>query len=79
MITFAAVGVLLFGDVAQYDNLETTALMFFQYALGNFDLTIYDNSTSSRRLVGIVFSCIVLLVNMLVLMNLLIALMQDTY
>lgn len=53
--------------------------MFFQYTLGNFDLTIYDSSTDSRKLLGILYSCLVLIVNMLVLMNLLIALMQDTY
>ena len=53
--------------------------MFFQYALGLFDMRIYDSSTSSRKLIGIIYSCIVLVVNMLVLMNLLIAIMQDTY
>lgn len=49
--------------------------MFFQYALGAFDLTIYNDQTPSRAVVGIIFSCIVLIVNMLVLMNFLIALM----
>ena len=75
IIMFAAVGVLLFGDVPEYDDIQTASLMFFQYALGTFDLTIYDKQTASRAVVGIIFSCIVLVVNMLVLMNFLIALM----
>ena len=79
IITFAAVGVLLFGDVPEYDDIISTSLMFFSYALGSFDLSIYDNQTSSRAVAGIIYSCIVLIVNMLVLMNFLIALMQDTY
>ena len=79
IVTFAAVGILLFGDIKEFDDIQNTSLMFFQYALGLFDMTIYDGSTSSRKLIGIIYSCIVLVVNMLVLMNLLIAIMQDTY
>ena len=29
IITFAAVGVLLFGDVPEYDNIQKASLMFF--------------------------------------------------
>jgi len=79
IVTFAAVGILIFGDVPDYDNIFGTSLMFFQYTLGGFDLKIYDNCTESRRMLGILYSCLVLIVNMLVLINLLIALMQDTY
>ena len=43
LITFAAVGVLIFGDIAQYDDIQTAALMFFGYACGNFDFTIYQD------------------------------------
>lgn len=43
IIAFSAVGILLFGDVPVYFDLGSAAMNLFQYIVGNFDLTIYDN------------------------------------
>ena len=54
--------------------------MFFESALGNWDFSIYDEVDSElKRWYGITFHIIVLLVNMLLLLNLVIAIMSDTY
>ena len=54
--------------------------MFFESALGNWDFSIYDQVDSElKRWYGITFHIIVLLVNMLLLLNLVIAIMSDTY
>ena len=55
-------------------------VMFFESALGNWDFSIYDQVDSElKRWYGITFHIIVLLVNMLLLLNLVIAIMSDTY
>ena len=55
-------------------------VMFFESALGNWDFSIYDEVDSElKRWYGITFHIIVLLVNMLLLLNLVIAIMSDTY
>ena len=54
--------------------------MFFNSSLGEFDMTIYDNAGSdSKRWFGIIFHICVLIVNMLLLLNLVIAIMSDTF
>jgi hypothetical protein len=79
MITFASVGMLLFAEVKEFDSLEGALLIIFRSSLGDFDLTIYDGMDNSRQIVGTFFQIIVLCSNLLLLMNLLIALMTDTY
>lgn len=53
--------------------------MFFSYACGTFDFSIYNKYTGTRLMVGVGYSIVVLVMNLLVFINLLIALMQDTY
>jgi hypothetical protein len=47
--------------------------------MGSWDLTIYDELADDRRFFGIVFHFILICVNLLLLLNLMIALMSDTY
>lgn len=54
--------------------------MFFESALGAWDFSIYENAGSvSKQWFGIIFHITVLIVNMLLLLNLVIAIMSDTY
>ena len=56
--------------------------MFFESALGNWDFGIYDVDnigSETKHWYGILFHLFVLLVNMLLLLNLVIAIMSDTY
>ena len=56
--------------------------MFFESALGNWDFQIYEEErigSEAKHWYATVFHIIVLLVNMLLLLNLVIAIMSDTY
>ena len=51
LVAFACVGILSFGNLKEYSDLNTTLVMFYESALGNWDFSIYDDgkmSVSSR-------------------------------
>ena len=52
--------------------------MFFATALGDWDFDIYED-LGEQKYYGIVFHVIVISVGMLLLLNLIIAIMSDTY
>jgi len=80
LVAFACVGILSFGNLKEYDNLAVALVMFFESSLGQFDMKIYDNAGSdAKRWFGVVFHITVLIVNMLLLLNLVIAIMSDTF
>jgi hypothetical protein len=79
IVSFSAVGVLIFGEISEYNNLTSATIMIFQTSMGMWDLTMYDVLEEKRRYVGILFHVLLICVNLLLLLNLLIALMQDTY
>jgi hypothetical protein len=47
--------------------------------MGAWDFVIYDDLSPERKLMGILFHVMLICVNLLLLLNLLIALMSDTY
>ena len=53
--------------------------MFFGSALGDWDFDMYDELGSSKKYFGIAFHLLVISINMLLLLNLVIAIMSDTY
>ena len=82
LVAFACVGILSFGNLAEYENLYTTLVMFFESSLGNWNFDIYSadpKMSEAKKWYGILFHITVLLVNMLLLLNLVIAIMSDTY
>jgi hypothetical protein len=79
IVAFSAVGVLSFGEIHEYNDLPSAVIMIFQTAMGNWDFTIYDVLSEERRVIGIIFHFILICVNLLLLLNLMIALMSDTY
>ena len=76
---FACVGVLIFGEIPEYDDLYTAIVMIFQTAMGAWDLTVYDVLSDDRKYIGVLFHILLICVNLLLLLNLMIALMSDTY
>ena len=80
LTAFSCVGILSFGNLQDYNNVSVTLVMFFQSALGDWDLSIYDDAGSdAKKWYGIIFHIFVIAVNMLLLVNLVIAIMSDTY
>ena len=56
--------------------------MFFESSLGNWDFTMYEEEvigSEAKHWYAVIFHITVLLVNMLLLLNLVIAIMSDTY
>jgi len=53
--------------------------MLFASALGDWDFSIYDELGENKKYIGILFHIIVICANMLLLLNLVIAIMSDTY
>ena len=80
LVAFACIGILAFGELHEYESLPQTLVMFIESSMGNFDFTIYDESASEeKKWQGIIFHIIVTIVNMLLMLNLVIAIMTDTY
>ena len=75
IVSFSAVGVLTFGEIPEYKDLTSATIMIFKTSMGIWDLTIYDVLDEERRYVGILFHVLLICVNLLLLLNLLIALM----
>merc|ERR1712176_578913 len=80
LVAFACVGILSFGNLEQYNTLSGTLVMFFESALGTWDMTIYDKAGSdNKKWFGILFHVAVLIINMVLMLNLVIAILSDTY
>ena len=80
LIAFSCIGLLSFGGLPEYRDVTATLIMMLETSMGAWDLTIYDSVTPpEKRMLGKVFHLFVMCVNMLLLLNLIIAIMTDTY
>lgn len=79
LIAFACVGILTFGSLKEYATLYDTLIMFAESAFGNWDFSIYEDLGEGKKYFGILFHLIVIIVNLLLLLNLVIAIMSHTY
>lgn len=62
-----------------YETLWDAFIMFFATAMGEFDLEMYEEMGPTKKYYGIAFHVIVILCNLLLMLNLVIAIMSDTY
>ena len=79
LFAFACVGILCFGDIPEYDNLQDAVILFFQSSVGEWNFLIYEPLGPQKKYFGIVFHMIVICANMLLWLNLVIAIMSQTY
>ena len=79
LIAFSCVGILAFGMLKPYETLFDAFIMFFATAMGNFDFEVYDEMGPGKKYYGIAFHIVVILCNLLLMLNLVIAIMSDTY
>ena len=56
-----------------------TMIMFLESAMGSWNFEQYNELSPEKRNFGIIFHLLVLFVNLLILLNLVIAIMSDTY
>ena len=85
LFSFTMVGVQTFQEVAELSSFETGFIYFIQASFGEYDLTIFDvfvQTQPERKLLrqfGIGFVLSFVFINMLLLLNIVIAMMADTY
>ena len=82
LLLFASSGVLLFGTLPEYPDFITVLFMYYESSLGNWDLSIYctdGNNLSVDCLVGKTWMLVFLALNMVLLLNLIIAILSTTY
>ena len=78
LIAFSCVAILAFGMVKEFYTIYDAFIVYFQSAMGSWNFIIYD-IMEEKKYYGIVFHCLVILCNLLLLLNLVIAIMSDTY
>jgi len=85
MAIFTCVGMLLFGGLPAFHELFDVFIIFFEAALGVWDTGIYHelNDEGERNLiienVGVVFHMLFLLINLVLMLNLVIAILANTF
>lgn len=79
LITLASIATLTLGENPNFANLFESLRTYTMASLGNFDLYQYDTEEGWKRYYGILLHVTVLFINMILIINLLIAIMSDTY
>jgi len=85
MIIYICVGTLAFGGLPSYHEIGVVFIMFFETSLGQWDLSIYyeENEDGEHSAViekvGIIFHMIFLLINLVLMLNLVIAILANTF
>ena len=79
VLMFSWVGYGLFYDIEDYSTLPKSFNTMFKSSLGGFDYTLYDNSTNTSSTAGRIYLSIYLLTSTILLLNFLIAILNDTY
>ena len=77
IILFSCIAALTLSDNPNFENIGVAILTYLNSALGEFDLDQYDNYKGFKRWFGLGLHILVLFANMILMINLLIALMSD--
>lgn len=78
LFIFACIGFLIFGELEEYNGLTDTVILLLQTSLGQWDFSIYDKLEIGATF-GIIFHVIVIIMNLILLLNLVIAILTETY
>ena len=79
MLAFSLVGYGLFYDVTELSTLSSSFKTMFQSSLGGFDYNLFNSAENTSPLAGRIFLSIYLLVSSILLLNFLIAILNETY
>lgn len=78
LLIFSTSGYILFNELDAYKNLYSCFVVHFELSLGNWILTIYDD-LSLTDTAGVLFHMTSVLLNMILMLNLVIAILSETY
>jgi len=79
LLTFACIATMTLHENPNFENLYEAMRTFIMASLGNFDLYQHDLIGGWKQYFGNLLHLAVLFVNMILMINLLIAIMSDTY
>lgn len=79
LMVFASVATLTLSNNPNFSDLFEATRTYIMASLGNFDLYQYDEMVSWQKYYGIFMHVSVLFFNMVLMINLLIAIMADEY
>ena len=79
LFSFSSVGILLFLEMDQFSSLYKAMIFLFGSSLGEFDFSVFDAITLDYKEYGHAFYVFFLIVNLVLLLNLLIAILSKTY
>ena len=79
LVVFASIAALTLTDLPDFTNIFESLRTYLEASLGKFDLHIYDDYEGVQRWFGLFLHIMVLFINMILIINLLIAIMSDTY
>ena len=82
---FACVALMIFSKLNGFQNFFIILLMFFEASLGSWSMDIYRGTDQNGVelenlfLIGVLFHCTFLLVNMVLFLNFVIAILSSTF
>jgi len=79
LIVFSSVAALTLTNLPDFTNIFESLRTYLEASLGEFNLHVYDDYEGVERWFGLFLHITVLFVNMILIINLLIAIMSDTY
>ena len=90
ILMFACMAILAFSNIDKFQSFETTMIFFIEAALGKYDLSIFEVSPVNETeeaidranflsQFGIYFMLVYLLINIILMLNFVIAIMNNSY
>ena len=86
LIMFSCVAILAFGQLENFQDIETVFIYFFESSLGQWDMTVFENETLNEGedlsviiQIGKYYQILFLLVNLILMLNFVIAILSSTY
>lgn len=85
LLTFTCVGQLLFNQLPKFNSFVDVFFMYFDSSLGSWDPSVYNgrdifgDPMNMQTNIGMVFLAIFLLINLVLLLNFVIALLSGTF
>jgi hypothetical protein len=79
LVMFAAVAVLAFGSLETFSDFNSSIVYFVEASLGNFDMENFESPNQNLYLLGEYFQVLFLLINLILMLNLVIAILSKSF
>lgn len=79
LASFSSVAVLAFGNLESFGNFNSSIVYFIEASLGNFDLENFASNNENMRIFGEWFHILFLLFNLILMLNLVIAILSESF